>query len=121
VWKEEKDAKIEERTKNQGGTMDTENVDREWRARSEDILLGMKEWRRQHAKATLREIEEAITERLGLLGARMIQDTAQTSGGAQVTIERRYGTCPRCGVGLFPLDEGLGLLAGSLTPHQHES
>jgi ribosomal protein L34E len=118
--------------------MDTESVEREWRALSEEILLEMKEWRQQHPKATLREIEEAVTERLSRLGARMIQDTAQTSaaadwreheeaeaprcehcgevlisrgkrprhwqasGGAQVTIERRYGTCPRCGVGLFP-------------------
>jgi ribosomal protein S27AE len=118
--------------------MDSESMDREWRALSEEILLGMKEWRQQHPKATLREIEEAVTERLSRLGARMIQDAAQTSaaadwtkqveaeaprcehcgevlvsrgkrprrlqasGGAQVTIERSYGTCPRCGVGLFP-------------------
>lgn len=118
--------------------MDSESTDREWRALSEEILLGMKEWRRQHPKATLREIEEAVSERLSRLGAQMIQDTAQTStagdwtaheeaeaprcehcgevlvsrgkhprrlqanGGAPVTIERRYGTCPRCGVGLFP-------------------
>ena len=118
--------------------MDSENMDREWRALSEEILLGMKEWRRQHPKATLREIEEAVSERLSRLGAQMIQDAAQTStaadwtahgeaeaprcehcgevlvsrgkhprrlqanGGAAVTIERRYGTCPRCGVGLFP-------------------
>lgn len=118
--------------------MDTESMDREWRALSEEILIGMKEWRRQHPKATLREIEEAVTERLSRLGARMIQDAAQTSvaadwteqveaeaprcehcgevlvsrgkrprrlqasGGAQLTIERSYGTCPRCGVGLFP-------------------
>ena len=118
--------------------MDSESTDREWRALSKEILLGMKEWRRQHPKATLREIEEAVTERLSRLGAQMIQDVAQTStaadwtahgeaeaprcehcgevlvsrgnrsrhwqagGGAQVTIERRYGTCPRCGVGFFP-------------------
>ncbi len=31
-----------------------------WRERSEQILMDVKEWRRNHPKATLREIEEEI-------------------------------------------------------------
>lgn len=33
-----------------------------------------------------------------------------------VRLKRRYGVCPTCGAGFFPLDEELELLAGSLTP-----
>ena len=67
--------------------MERESMDQEWRALSEEILLGMKEWRRQHPKATLREIEEAVSERLSRLGARMIQDAAQTSAAADWTAQ----------------------------------
>ena len=35
---------------------------REWRGMSEEILVGMTEWRQQHAKATFREIEERKQE-----------------------------------------------------------
>ncbi len=33
-----------------------------------------------------------------------------------MTLTRRYARCPRCGTAFFPLDEGLGLLPGQLTP-----
>lgn len=118
--------------------MEIEAMDQEWRTLSEEILAGMKEWRREHPRATLREIEEAVSQRLSRLGARMVQDAAQTSpaaewtsqpaqerprcpqcgsvlvsqgkrrrhlqgsGGAEVEIQRSYGVCPTCGVGLFP-------------------
>ena len=75
--------------------MDSESTDREWRALSEEILLGMKEWRRQHPKATLREIEEAVSERLSRLGAQMIQDAEQTSAAADWT-EHGEAEAPRC-------------------------
>ncbi len=110
-----------------------------WKGVSEDVLSGMIEWRLQHPKATLREIEEAVDERLGRLRTRMVEDAVQASsaadwseqsekerphcpqcgtrlvsrgkqkrrlrskGGAQLELERRYGTCPTCGGGFFPL------------------
>ncbi|MDQ6661230.1 MAG: hypothetical protein M3Z24_09730, partial [Chloroflexota bacterium] len=40
---------------------------------------GVKEWRDHHPKATLREREETIDERLGQLRARMVQDAALAS------------------------------------------
>jgi RNase P subunit RPR2 len=115
-----------------------DSKDQQWRALSEEILLGMKEWRRQHPKATLREIEEEVSKQMSRLGAQMMQDVAQSStatdwtsqprakaprcpqcgtalvsrgkrrrrlqssGGAEVELLRSYGTCPTCGVGLFP-------------------
>ena len=99
------------------------------------LLTGMKEWRQQHPTATLREIEEAMDERLAKLRAGMLEDLIhmspqadwsqqsrprceqcreelvkrgqssrqlQTTGGEQVRLERTYGTCPKCGQGLFP-------------------
>lgn len=43
-----------------------------------------------------------------------------TRGGQEVELEREYGVCPKCGQGIFPLDEELELLPGALTPHGHE-
>ncbi len=48
------------------------------------------------------------------------QRTLQGNGGQSVQLERSYGTCPKCGAGLFPLDEELGLLPGTLAPRQQE-
>ena len=42
--------------------------------------------------------------------------TLQTQGGQTLTLERRYGVCPVCATGLFPLDDELALLPGALTP-----
>jgi hypothetical protein len=42
------------------------------------------------------------------------------NGGENVQLTRTYGTCPKCGAGLFPLDEELGLLPGTLAPRQQE-
>ena len=78
-----------------------------------------------HPKATLREIEEEVHTRLSRLEAQVIQDAAQESqrrdwsgtplyvrgkrtrhlqaaGGQEISLTRRYGTCPTCGTGLFP-------------------
>jgi RNase P subunit RPR2 len=44
--------------------------------------------------------------------------TFQGNGGENVTLSRTYGMCPKCGEGLFPLDEELGLLPGHLAPRK---
>lgn len=118
--------------------MEKEQMECKWRGLSEEILFNMKEWRSQHPKATLREIEDEVNRQMSRLGAQMIQEMAQqsaatewtkrpdapaptcpqcgtrlvargkrkrrlqSSGGAEVELERSYGTCPTCGVGLFP-------------------
>jgi hypothetical protein len=109
-----------------------------WHQMTEEIMSGMREWRAQHPKATLREMEEELDARWARVRARMLQDmalasavadwtdtpagqhptcpdcgaplhlrgadtrTLQTHGGQTLTLERRYGTCPACGAGLFP-------------------
>ena len=109
-----------------------------WRQLNEEITTGMREWRNQHPKATLRQIETELDARLARTRARMLEDLALTSttatwteaarlqtpvcpecgtpldergshprtllthGGQQLTLERSYGVCPKCGSGLFP-------------------
>ena len=41
-----------------------QDFDAKWDELAEEVLSGMKEWRLQHPKATLREIEQALHERL---------------------------------------------------------
>lgn len=112
--------------------MDRERMERRWTQLAEEAFTGMAEWRVQHPTATFREIEAAVDERLAAVRARMLQDAALASaatelegcvcsacgqplkdGGKrrrslltnhrqQVQLERRYGLCPTCGVGIFP-------------------
>jgi|SRR5579871_2827162 len=110
----------------------------QWRELSEQILTDVTEWRRSHPKATLREIEKEVHQRISRLEAQLVQDTAQQSknrawsgtapherptcpvcqtplsargkqkrtlqgaGGRDIILSREYGTCPKCGTGLFP-------------------
>jgi hypothetical protein len=62
--------------------MDREPDDQKWEALSHDVLTGMREWRLQHPKATLREIEVVLDEHLSRLRARMLQDVALQSVAA---------------------------------------
>jgi hypothetical protein len=69
-----------------------------WRELSEEILTSMKEWRRSHPKATLREIEDEIHTRMSRLEAQMIQDTAQESPSRAWSgrSQQERPTCPVC-------------------------
>ena len=62
-------------------------------------VLGMNQWRQEHPQATLREIEEAVDERMNRLRAQLIQEIAQMSAveeWSQVPEEERP-ICARCG------------------------
>lgn len=77
-------------------------MDQDWQHLSEQILTDIKEWRRCHPKATLREIEEEVPSRLSCLEAQVIQDAAQQSkrrDWSSVPAEQRP-TCPVCGTPL---------------------
>jgi YgiT-type zinc finger domain-containing protein len=84
--------------------MRNENFAQEWQELSEEVITGMKEWRLQHPKATLREIEAALDERLGRLRARMLQDAALASAKAdwEGAAEQECPVCPECGARLDP-------------------
>lgn len=75
-----------------------------WRPFSDEIMAGIEEWRLQHPKATLREIEAAIDARLAELRARMLQDVALSSQAADVSQAHaaERPVCPHCGTLLEP-------------------
>src|SRR6266536_1743076 len=81
-----------------------EAIDNQWQALSEEILSGMKEWRLAHPNATFREIEQAASERVSRLQARIVQDTAMNSALAncQDVPKEQRPVCPTCAQGLIP-------------------
>lgn len=80
----------------------TAEVEADWRELSEAVIVGMKEWRVQHPRATLREIEAALDERLSWVRARMLQDAALASAATDLTAAPAgpRPVCPECGLRL---------------------
>ena len=56
-----------------------EEFERRWHQEAEAVMSGMKEWRLQHPKATFREIEAAVDEKLSGMRARLLEDLALAS------------------------------------------
>jgi uncharacterized protein (UPF0212 family) len=78
------------------------DFDRRWEQLADEVLTGMKEWRLQHPRATLTEMERALDERLARVRARMLEDMALASTAADWK-EAQKGSrpmCPHCGVPL---------------------
>ena len=79
--------------------MRIEDLDARWHALSEEVVTGMKDWRVQHPKATFREIEAALDERLARLRARMLEDTLLVSRAADWdATDPERPVCPQCGM-----------------------
>ncbi len=79
--------------------MDGARLAVQWQVLAEEAITGMVEWRVQHPKATLREIETAVDEHLARVRARMLQDAAQVGGGADLrgVPPTERPVCPDCG------------------------
>lgn len=90
-------------------------VEARWQGLADEVLTGMKEWRLQHPKASLREIEAALDERLSRVRARMLQDLALASAAADLGAAGpgERPVCPGCGQGL----EARGQHARELTTY----
>jgi len=56
--------------------MKGEELEKGWGGLSDEIMKSVVEWRKQHPRATFREIEEEIDQRLSGLRAKMLWDTA---------------------------------------------
>lgn len=83
--------------------MRLEDLDARWHALSEEVMTGMRDWRAQHPKATFREIEVALDERLGRLRARMLEDALLVSRAADwEATDHEPPICPQCGAVLQP-------------------
>jgi YgiT-type zinc finger domain-containing protein len=80
--------------------MDQGESTKNWRAMSEEIISGVAEWRQQHPKATFREIEEEVDQRLSQLRARMLSDAAIASASADWEKSEAGPHCPNCGAEL---------------------
>jgi hypothetical protein len=81
----------------------TEGLDEHWQTLIEDVATGMRQWRQAHPRATFREIQAALDERLDRVRARMLEEAALASPAAdlagQPAAERP--PCAECG---GPLD-----------------
>jgi ribosomal protein S27AE len=95
-----------------------DDFDAQWEELAEEVLTGMKEWRLQHPKATLNEIEHTLDERLGRVRARLLQDLALASAAAdiQAAQDQERSVCPKCGSGL----ESRGQHQRQLTTHHNQ-
>jgi YgiT-type zinc finger domain-containing protein len=80
--------------------MNKEEMRQNWNGLGEDAISGMLEWRLQHPKATFREIEKEVDERLGVMRAKMLSDTAMASSSTEWIIDGKVPVCPNCGMGL---------------------
>lgn len=75
-----------------------------WQQLTQDVMTGMREWRLQHPKATLREMEQELDTRLNRMRARMLEDMALASAAADWsdTPSGEQPTCTDCGQRLQP-------------------
>ena len=79
----------------------------DWATLSEEVLSGMRDWRVQHPRASLSEIEVELDAHLARMRARMLERIVQQSPtttwrqGAGDQEEARP-TCPQCGTWLEP-------------------
>ena len=62
----------------------------------EEVVKWMKEWRVAHPKATLREIEKELDERLSQLRAKLLTESAMSSEVTNWAKEEAL-VCPECG------------------------
>ena len=79
--------------------MDQERFGAHWRARMEEVLIGIQEWRTAHPTATFAEIEATVEERMNWVRARLLEEVALTSGAAdlQASAASERPCCPQCG------------------------
>ena len=74
-------------------------MEAQWQQLAEEVMVGIKEWRLQHPRATFQEIEAALDERWAKVRARMLQDVALASALTDVRRLRpeERPPCPQCG------------------------
>lgn len=79
-----------------------DELEARWQPLSQEVLHAMKEWRRQHPRATLKEIENTLDAQLARLRAQILQDTALSSPSADLPTmaPSERPTCSTCGAPL---------------------
>ena len=81
-----------------------EPMDEHWQTVSAEIFSGMREWRAQHPRATMREHEQVLDARLARLRAQMLADLATSSPAADWADQppEEQPRCPTCQEVLTP-------------------
>ena len=69
--------------------------DRGWDELYEQASEAVREWRKQHPKATFLQIAAQVDEQLSRVRTQMLQDMAMASASAQVGAQAE---CPQCGI-----------------------
>lgn len=84
--------------------MDSEAFEQKWATLSEEVVTGMRDWRVQHPRATLREIEEELDGRLARVRVRLLADLALQSRAAawSAAPAAQWPSCPQCGSAWAP-------------------
>ena len=83
--------------------MDRQQFEQRWHQLSSEIMSGISDWRLQHPKATLRDIESELDARLARVRARMLEDLALASAAADwQAAATSPPLCPQCGSPLQP-------------------
>ena len=95
----EETSRVLSTTEEGGRAMIGEEWEARWRALSEEVLMGMRDWRAAHPRATFAEIEAAVDARLNGLRARMLEDVALATRAAQVGdgCDAERTLCADCG------------------------
>jgi hypothetical protein len=78
--------------------MNTQEYIQRWSVLMLEVMSGMAEWRQQHPKATLKEIEAAMDRRWAGVRARIVEDLALASTAADwgQAPEAEQPICPSC-------------------------
>ena len=77
--------------------MNVERLDAGWCQLVEEVVVGMRDWRACHPRATFREIESALDERLQRVRVRMLEEAALASRAADWTDDAEgQPRCPDC-------------------------
>ena len=71
----------------------------QWRRLSEEVLVGMQDWRTAHPRATFAEIEAEVESQLSRLRVRLLEEAALASRAADLsqTPLKERPRCPDCG------------------------
>lgn len=79
--------------------MRKQEFDATWEAGVEEALTGLKQWRQEHPRATLTEIETELDTRLQRLRAQLLRDlaTASTAANWRGAPPEDRPICPACG------------------------
>jgi len=83
------------------------------RKEMDEVLKGLREWRRLHPKATLAEIERETMKQMAQLQAQIMEELSQTLPVEERRSEVETQICPECGAKMRRRGESERQLQGS--------